>query len=159
MSPTFLRTWYQMSGTWAAGRRVLQVDEDRGLARGRVALQVVEVRRLLQLALEPVRNLLERVADRGARPCGLDHHGLDGEVRILAPPEPEVGSDARDDDDEHEIGHQGTVPDCPFGEVEALHEAAPRRRTFWPGCSVCTPAVTTSSPISSPCETTTEAGS
>ena len=43
-------------------RRVLQIDEDRGLARGRVALQVVEVRRLLQLALEAVGDLLERVA-------------------------------------------------------------------------------------------------
>ena len=141
------------------GRRVLQVDEDRGLARGRVALQVIEARRLLQLALEAVGDLLERVADRGARPCGLHHHGLDGEVRILAPPEPEVGPDARDRDDEHEIGHEGAVPDRPFGEVEALHEAAPRSRTFWPGRSVCTPAVTTTSPVSSPCEITTVAGS
>ena len=44
----------------------------------------------------------------------LHHHGLDGEVRILAPPEPEVGPDARDHDDEHEIGHQGTVPNAPI---------------------------------------------
>ena len=41
------------------------------------------------------------------------------------------------------------MPDRPFGEVEAVHEAAPRRRTFWPGRSVCTPAVTTNSPVSS----------
>ena len=111
-----------MSGTCGGGRRVLQVDEDRGLARDRVALQVIEARRFLQLALDAVGDLLERVADRGARPCGLHHHGLDGEVRILAPPEPEVGPDARDHDDEHEIGHEGTVPERPFGEVEALHE-------------------------------------
>ena len=64
-------------------RRVLQVDEDRGLPRARVALQVVQARRFLQLALDAVGNLLERVADRGARPCGLHHHGLDGEVRDL----------------------------------------------------------------------------
>ena len=51
--------------------RNLQVDEDRGLARGRVALQVVEVRRLLELALEAVRDLLEHVADRGPRPSDL----------------------------------------------------------------------------------------
>ena len=140
-------------------RRVLQVDEDRGLACGRIALQVVEARRFLELALDAVRDLLERVADRGAGPDGLHHHGLDREVRVLAPPEPEVGPDARDHDDEHEIGHQGTVPDRPFGEVEALHQSAPSSRTFWPGRSVCTPAVTTMSPVSSPCEMTTVAGS
>ena len=55
-----------------------------------------------------------------------------------------------DHDDEHEIGHQRTVPDRPFGEVEAVHRAAPRSRTFWPGRSICTPAVTTTSPVSSP---------
>ena len=119
-----------MSGTCAGGVEVLQVDEDRGLARGRVALQIVEVRRLLELAFEAVGDLLERVADRGARPCGLHHHGLDGEVRVLAAPEPEVGPDARDHDDEHEIGHKGTVPDRPFGEVETFHQTAPRSRTF-----------------------------
>src|SRR5271166_6525872 len=64
-------------------RRIFQVDEDPGLARGRLALQLVEVRRLLELALEAVRDLLERVADRGAGPPDLHDHGLDGEVRIL----------------------------------------------------------------------------
>ena len=141
------------------GRRILQVHEDRGLARGRVALQVVEVWRLLELALEAVGDLLERVADRGAGPPDLHDHGLDGEVRILAAPEPEVGPDARDHDDQHEIGHQRTMPDRPFGEVEAVHEAAPRRRTFWPGRSVCTPAVTTNSPVFSPLLITTAAWS
>ena len=87
-----------------------------------------------------------------------DSDGLEGEPRILAPPEPEVGPDAASDD-EHEIGHQRTVPDRPFGEVEAVHQTAPRRRTFWPGRNVCTPAVTTNSPVSSPWEITTSAGS
>src|SRR3954449_8759099 len=57
-------------------RRALQVDEDRGPARTRVALQVIEVRSLLQLALETIRDLLERVADRRAGPVRLHHHGL-----------------------------------------------------------------------------------
>ena len=83
--------------------RILQVNEDRGLARGRVALQVIQIWRFLELALEAVCDLLERVADRGARPCHLHHHGLDGEIRILAPTEPHIGRDARDHDDEHEI--------------------------------------------------------
>src|SRR5271165_4898008 len=139
-------------------RRIFKIHEDRSLARGRVALQVVEVRRLLELALEPVGDLLERVADRGAGPPDLHHHGLDGEVGILAAAEPEVGPDARHDDDEHEIDHERTMPDRPFGEVE-VHQTAPRRRTFWPGRSACTPAVTTTSPASRPWAITTVAGS
>ena len=140
-------------------RRVLQVDEDRRLAGGCVALQVVQVRRLLELALEAVGDLLERVADRGPRPPDLHDHGLHGEVRILAAPETEVRSDSRRHDDEHEIDHERTMPDRPFGEVEAVHEASPRRRTIWPGRSVCTPAVTTIWPVSRPREIATEAGS
>ena len=139
MSRTFLRTWYQMSGTSARRRRVLQVDEDRGPAGAGVALQVVEARRLLQLALEAVGDLLERVLDRGARPGGAHHHGLDREVGILAAAEPEVGGDARDHDHQHEVGHERAVPDRPFGEVEAVHQPSPSRRTFWPGRSICTP--------------------
>src|SRR5208283_3200804 len=138
--------------------RIFKVHEDRSLARGRVALQVVEIGRLLELALEAVGDLLERVADRGSGPPDLHDHRLDGEVGILAPAEPEVGPDARHHDDEHEIDHERTVPDRPFGEVE-VHQTAPRRRTFWPGRSVCTPPVTTSAPVSRPWEITTEAGS
>ena len=95
MSPTFLRTWYQMSGTSAGGVESFRLTKIVAWPARRVALQVVEVRRFLELALDAVRDLLERVADRGARPCGLHHHGLDGEVRVLAAPEPEVGPDAR----------------------------------------------------------------
>ena len=42
------------------------------------------------------------------------------------------------------------MPNRPFGEVETCHQAAPWRRTFWPGRRVCTPAVTTNSPVSRP---------
>ena len=121
-----------MSGTCGRGRRILQVDEDRRLARGRVALQVVEIRRLLELALEAVGDLLERVADRCAWPSDLHDHGLDGEVRILAPAEPQVGADARHHDDEHEIDHERTMPDRPFGEVE-VHQTDSQEADFLTG--------------------------
>ena len=78
MSPMFLRTWYQMSGTSRGRRRALQVDEDRGLAGRRVAAQVIEMRRLLELALEALGDLLERVVEGRAGPAGLHDHGLDG---------------------------------------------------------------------------------
>ena len=73
-----------------ARRRALQVDEDRGLACAGVAAQIIEVRRLLELALQALRHLLERVLDRGAGPVGLHHHGPDREGRILVAPEPQV---------------------------------------------------------------------
>ena len=139
--------------------RVLQVDEDRGAAGAGEALHVVEARRLLQLALQAVGDLLERVLDRGARPGRGHHHGLDGEVGILAAAELEVAGDARDHDHQHEEGHERAVPQGPFGKVEAFHQPSPSRRTFWPGRSICTPAVTTRSPFSRPCEMTTLAGS
>jgi hypothetical protein len=69
---------------------VLQIYEDRGLARGRVALQIVQAGRFLQLALDAIGDLLERIADGGTRPCRLHHHGPDREVRIFIPSEPEI---------------------------------------------------------------------
>ena len=78
-----LRTWYQMSGTSLAGVAALQVDEDRRDAGAGEAAQEVEVRRLLQRALEPLGDLLERVVDRRARPGGLHDHRLDDEGRVF----------------------------------------------------------------------------
>ena len=42
------------------------------------------------------------------------------------------------------------MPERPFREIESAHGSDPSRRTFWPGCSACTPAVTTISPVSRP---------
>src|SRR4029450_3110896 len=143
------------------GRRrgVLQVHEDRGAAGAGVALDVVEAWRLLQLALQSVSDLLQGVVDGGAGPLRGHYHGLDGKVGILAAAELEVTADACDHDHQHEVGHERAVPQGPFGEVEAFHQPSPSRRTFWPGRSICTPAVTTTSPFSSPREITTPAAS
>ena len=84
-----------MSGTSLAVVAALQIDEDRGDAGAREAAQEVELRRLLQLALEPFGDLLERVLDGRARPRGLHDHGLDDEGRVLAAAEPEVGRERR----------------------------------------------------------------
>ena len=68
----------------------------------RVAAQKVELRRFLQLALDPLGDLLERVLDGGARPRRLDHHRLDDEGRVLVAAEPEVGRKPGDHRDDHE---------------------------------------------------------
>ena len=52
----------------AAFRLAQQVDVNRGLPGGGVALRVVELFELLELLLDPVSDLVDRVADRRARP-------------------------------------------------------------------------------------------
>ena len=61
----------------------------------RVAAQEIELRRFLQLALEPLGDLLERVLDGRAGPGGLHDHGLDDEGRVFVAAEPEIRDDAR----------------------------------------------------------------
>src|SRR5688500_3276735 len=119
--------------------RAVQVDEDRALACARVAAQIIQVGRLLELAFQPLRHLLERVLDRGAGPAGLHHHGPDREGWILASPQAQVRADARDGEHEHEEDDERAMPDRPFREVEATHDNPPSRRTFWSGRSACTP--------------------
>ena len=65
------------------GRRVLEGHEHHGLAGLGVALQIVEVRQLLELLLDAVGDLLHGFQRRGAGPQRLHHHGLDGERRVL----------------------------------------------------------------------------
>ena len=113
------------------GRRSLQRHENGGDAGLGVALDVVEMRRFLELALDALGQLLQRLIDGRPRPLGLDHHGLDGEGGVLAAPEAGVAPGAGQRDHQHEIEDQRSVADRPGGKVEPLfHVAPPRRRTF-----------------------------
>ena len=71
----------------------------------------------------------------------------------------ELSADAGDGERNHEIDDQRLVPERPQREVEPVHGAPPMSRTFCPGRSVCTPAVTTISPGCRPPATVTVAGS
>src|SRR5262249_56701928 len=71
--------------------------------------------------------------------------------------EAEIRCQPRGGDHDHQEDGERAVPEGPFREVG--HGGAPSRRTFWPGWSACTPAVTTISPPSRPWETSTVAGS
>ena len=75
-------------------RRAFQIDEDRRASGNGVAAQEVEASGLLQLALEPFGDLLQRVVHGSARPSGLDDHGAEGEGRILGAAEAEKRGDA-----------------------------------------------------------------
>ena len=83
-------------GTSGPRSVLMQVDEDGGLAGRRVAVGVIERAQLLELLLDPVGDLVEHLVDRGARPVGLDDHGLDGEGRIFFAAKLSIGEDARD---------------------------------------------------------------
>ena len=84
----------------------LEIDEYCGRATGGKAAEEVEMRGLLQRALEPLSDLIERVLGRRARPNRLNHHRLDDETRIFVSAEPEVGQDSRRHSDDHEIGDE-----------------------------------------------------
>ena len=135
----------------ARGRVVLEIDEDRGLARGRVALGVVERVELLQLALDAVGDLVGHLHDRGAGPARIDHHALDGEGGILLAAEPRVGQAARHHDQQHQVPDEGAVLQRPGREVEAVHCGT---LTDWPAVRLCTPAMTMRSPAAMPEVTT-----
>ena len=112
-------------------RAALQVDKDRRNAGTREAAQKIQVRRFLQFALKPLGYLLERLFDGRSRPGCLYDHGLDDEGRIFAAAKSEIGQDAGDDGNDHDVGDERAVFERPFGEID--HGSDPSRRIFWPG--------------------------
>ncbi|MEH2546767.1 hypothetical protein V1283_003412 [Bradyrhizobium sp. AZCC 2262] len=112
-------------------RAALQVDKDCRNAGTRETAQKIQMRRFLQFALKPLGYLLEGLFDGCSRPGCLNDHGLDDEGRILAAAKSEIGQDACDDGDDHDVGDERAVIERPFGEID--HGSNPSRRIFWPG--------------------------
>ena len=83
-------------------RRAFQIDEDGGEARLGVAAQEIEALRLLQLALDALGHLLQRVVHRRAGPCRLYDHRPEGEGRVLGAAKPEIGQKAPDRRGDHQ---------------------------------------------------------
>jgi hypothetical protein len=98
-------------GGW---RAVEEKHLDERHPRLRIALDAVEVRKLLQLLLDPVGDLGLHLARGGAGPGGGDDHGLDGEGRVFGAPEVEIGIGPRPaEHDDHEEDERA-VRDRPF---------------------------------------------
>ncbi|MEY9459590.1 hypothetical protein ABH973_000003 [Bradyrhizobium ottawaense] len=68
----------------------LEVHEDGREARPGEAAQEIQMRGLLQLALEALRQLLHRLVGRRPWPDGMNDHGPDREGGILVPAQPEI---------------------------------------------------------------------
>src|SRR5262245_36529100 len=133
---------------------VRQVDADEGHARLRIALDAVEIGKLLQLLLDLVGDLRLHLGRGRAGPGHVHDHGLDREGRVLGAAEIEIRIDAgRAEDNDHEQD-QRPMRDRPFRQIESLHDIHPERlsyrastlRTLSPGSSFCTPSVTILSP-------------
>ena len=155
----FLRTWYQTSGTSDAEVDPLEIDEDRRQPGRRIAAQEIQPARLLQLALDPLGHLLQRVVERRARPRRLHDHGPEGEGRILIAAEPEDTTTAPRASPR---SSGKTVKDrCLRAHSERLsaHGEAPRRRTFWPDGGPGRPPSPRSRRPRAPARSTTVAGS
>ena len=71
---------------------------------------------LLQLALEPFGDLLQRVVHGSARPSGLDDHGAEGEGRILGAAEAEKRGDSAQRHRDHDEDDEGAMLERPIGE-------------------------------------------
>ncbi len=166
-------------------RRILHREEDHRLAGARIALDVVDVRRRLQLAADPVRDLFLHVARRRAGPVGLDHHRAKRERRILRLRETRIADHAEDRREADQEDHQLLVLQRPCGQVEAVvvarrgsglgamsvagavrslrsvHDARSSAcsggtmRTCWPALTVWTPCITTRSSFARPDVTVT----
>ncbi len=149
------------SGPATSRRRhvAAQIDEDRGDPGTSVAGQVVEAGNFLEAALDALGDLEDRVLEGRAGPGRLHDHRAEGEGRVLVAAEAEERQGAGEDGGDHEVDDQRAALDRPLGKIGADHCGSPSRRTCCPGRSAWTPAVTTTSPGSSPCATTTRAGS
>ena len=97
---------------------VTQIDEHRRLAGDGDALGVIERLQFFELLLNPVGDLARELLGGGARPLGLDHHGLDRESGIFFPSELQVREEACRHEGDHEIPDKRAVSQRPFGKVE-----------------------------------------
>ena len=99
-------------------------------ARAREAAQEVELRRFLQLAFEPLGDLLDGLLDACARPGGMHDHRLDDECRVFGAAKPEERQAAGKHPDDHDVDDERPVAERPLREIEPAHCSSPSRRTF-----------------------------
>ena len=160
MSPMFLRTWYQMSGTCRGGVEPLQVDEDRRLRRrwcscagGRDGGSPAACARA---ARSPAAASRPTVAPGQAAATTIVRM-----VKAGSSPRPRRLNDrrARDHREDHQEDDQRALASAPIPTGSGRSRLrVSSRRTFWPGRSACTPAVTTTSPGFRPRATCTVVG-
>src|SRR5690606_16205696 len=154
-------------GDLARSHGVAGREDHLGLAGARVRAHELVVAGLHDLAFDRLGDLFRDLGGVGARPQGVDHHHLEGELGILAAAQAEVGVRAGDRGHQHRVQDQAAMAQCPRRKVEAHAQEAPPAsvaaarpsasigRTGSPSRSRCPPAATTCSPDCSPEVTST----
>src|SRR5262249_25240973 len=140
-------------------RRLLEIDEDSRLPGRCVAADGIEMVRFVELALEALGDLQQHFLNRRAGPGRGDDHRPEREYRVLAAAQSQERQRACDHGDDHQEDDQRASAERPLGKIGTDHCLVSSKRTFWPGRSACTPAVTTTSPGLSPDRTATLAES
>jgi len=160
--------------------RVLHGEEDHRLAGPRVTLDVVDVRRRLQLTADPVRDLFLHLAGSRARPVSFDHHGPERERRVFRLGKLRISDHAEQGCKPDQKDHQLLMAQRPRGEIEAafamclgvgrghgravthgftvacVHDEKSSECngattcTCWSALTACTPCITTRSPLCRP---------
>jgi hypothetical protein len=106
-------------------RGIFERYKYRGPTRDGVAFGVVERIDLLDLLLDAVSDLIERVGNRGARPFCADNHRLDRERRVFLSTKLPVGVHAGQNEREHQKHDKRRMAERPLRNVEAAHGFAP----------------------------------
>ena len=83
------------------------------------------MRRLLQLALDLVDDLILHVLDRGAGPDDLHDHDAEGEIRVLLLADAHEGQRAGREQQHEQERREGAVIDRPSRQVESARGAGP----------------------------------
>ena len=84
-------------------RCILESHHDHGFSGLGVALEIVDVRQLLELLLDAIGDLLNGLERCSSGPQRLHHHGLDGEWRVLLAAELAISDSTGNGDDQHEV--------------------------------------------------------
>ena len=135
-----------------------EVDVDDGLARARLAVDVIEPRRVLELLFELIRDLVLHFVSRRAGPGRRNDHLADRELRVFHAAELVVAENATDGRDDDEVPDERLGLEGDFGEIpHFVRTSCPSRRVWTPAVTIVVPAATpcTRTWLSSNCSTVT----
>ena len=105
-------------GDMLAANGLVQFDIDDRLPRHGDRAGKVQLVQFLQLLLDPLGDLIQRLVNRGAGQGRADHHHLDGEVRVFLAPQIGIGNRPRQHRHDQQEPHKAAMFQRPVGQIE-----------------------------------------